>query len=272
MAREEMTDALTAIDAALLRRLRSSARRPFLLGICGAQGSGKSTLARKLAEHLDLAGIRCATLSLDDLYKTHAARQRLAEELHPLFATRGVPGTHDVDLAFALIDALEGRREGRLPRFDKGRDDRLPEQQWEAAPADTQVLILEGWFVGARPELDAAIDTPVNSLERDEDPRGDWRRYANQALGSDYKRLFARIDMLVLLAAPGFDVVRGWRTQQEQELRAQGRGGMDDAQIARFVQHYERLTRHILGEMPRRADLVIELDPSRGVRAIHHRT
>jgi len=264
-----MTDALSVVEPALLRRLRSSARRPFLLGICGAQGSGKSTLAAGLAERLNQAGIGCAILSLDDLYKTRAARQRMAEELHPLFATRGVPGTHDLDLAFALIDALEGGQEGRLPRFDKGRDDRLPEQQWESAPADTQVLIFEGWFVGARAELDAALDTPVNRLERDEDAQGEWRRYANQALEGDYQRLFARIDMLVLLAAPGFGVVRSWRIQQEQGLRAQGRGGMDDAQIARFIQHYERLTRHILAEMPDRADLVIELDPSRAVRAIH---
>jgi D-glycerate 3-kinase len=267
-----MTDALATVEAALFRRLQSSTRRPFLLGLCGAQGSGKSTLARGLVEHLNQAGIGCATLSLDDLYKTHAARQRMAEEIHPLFATRGVPGTHDVDLAFALIDALEDGHDGRVPRFDKGRDDRLPEQQWETAPANIQVLILEGWFVGARPERDAALDMPVNSLERCEDPRGDWRRYANRALGGDYQRLFARIDILVLLAAPGFDVVCGWRTQQEQELRALGRGGMDDAQIARFIQHYERLTRHILAEMPDRADLVIELDTDRLVRAIHDRT
>jgi D-glycerate 3-kinase len=266
-----VTSALAAVEAALLRRLRSTARRPFLLGICGAQGSGKSTLAAGLTEHLNQAGVGCATLSLDDLYKTRAARQHMAEELHRLFATRGVPGTHDLDLAFALIDALEAGQEGRLPRFDKGGDDRLPEQQWETAPADTQVLILEGWFVGARPEPEAALDTPVNRLERDEDPRGEWRRYANEALGGDYQRLFSRIDMLVLLAAPGFEVVRGWRTQQEQGLRAQGRGGMDDAQIARFVQYYERLTRHILAEMADRADLVIELDPNRAVRTIHGR-
>jgi len=272
LAREDMTDALAAVESALLRRLRSSARRPFLLGLCGAQGSGKSTLAAALAEHLNQAGIGCATLSLDDLYKTHAARQRTAEERHPLFATRGVPGTHDVDLAFALIDALEGGHDSRLPRFDKARDDRRPEQQWETAPADTQVLIFEGWFVGARPESDVALDTPINPLERDEDGQGEWRRHANQALKGDYQRLFARIDMLVLLAAPGFDVVQGWRTQQEQQLRAQGGGGMDDAQIARFIQHYERLTRHILAEMPHRADLVIELDPSRAVRAILDRT
>ena len=129
-----MTDALVAVEAALQRRLRSTARRPFLLGLCGAQGSGKSTHAAGLAEHLNQVGITCATQSLDDLYKTYAARQRMAEEVHPLFATRGVPGTHDLDLAFALIEALEGGQEGCLPRFDKGRDDGLPQQYWRPHP------------------------------------------------------------------------------------------------------------------------------------------
>jgi D-glycerate 3-kinase len=38
-------------------------------------------------------------------------------------------------------------------------------------------------------------------------------------------------------------------------------------EVARFVAHYERLTRHILKEMPGRADLVIRLDATRRVIA-----
>jgi D-glycerate 3-kinase len=43
---------------------------------------------------------------------------------------------------------------------------------------------------------------------------------------------------------------------------------MDAAGLARFIQHYERLTRHILAEMPGRADLVVELARDRSPRAI----
>ncbi len=35
---------------------------------------------------------------------------------------------------------------------------------------------------------------------------------------------------------------------------------MDEAAIARFIAHYERVTRHILAEMPARADHLISLD------------
>ncbi len=52
----------------------------------------------------------------------------------------------------------------------------------------------------------------------------------NDALGGEYQRLFAKIDFLVLLAAPSFDVVLKWRTQQEHELREQSgnKSGRDD--------------------------------------------
>ena len=257
---------------ALSAKQRTVSRRPIVLGLCGAQGSGKSTLAAALEDLLRAEGIACATLSLDDLYKTKAERLALARAVHPLFATRGVPGTHDLELAFTLIATLERGEGARLPRFDKGRDDRVPAGEWDVAPAGTQVLIFEGWFVGARPQPADALIAPINRLERDEDGDGSWRRHANAALAGDYQRLFARIDLLVLLAAPGFDVVRGWRTKQEHALRAQCGAGMSDDQLGRFVEHYERLTRHILSDMPPYADIVIALDHDRAPQVIADRS
>jgi len=121
--------------------------------------------------------------------------------------------------------------------------------------------------VGAGPQSRETLSNPINPLEAAEDADGRWRSYVNDRLADEYQRLFALIDFLVLLAAPGFDVVLRWRTQQERELRMQRRGSavMEDAALARFVQHYERLTRHILNEMPGRANLVINLDEDRRV-------
>lgn len=242
---------------------------PLILGICGSQGSGKSTLARGLIERL---GVRAAALSLDDLYLGKAARAGLAREVHPLLATRGVPLTHDVALGCAILDGVKAGQPVRLPRFDKASDEPLPHAQWEAIDGPIDLLILEGWCVGAVAQAEADLAAPVNDLERAEDPDGIWRRAVNAALAGPYQALFARIDRLVLLAAPGFDVVRGWRTQQEADLRAmlaaQGRDAalaMTDAQIARFIQHYERITRAILQEMPDRADLTLRLGPDREV-------
>lgn len=245
------------------------AGRPLLVGIAGAQGSGKSTLAEAVCAHLRAAGRACAILSIDDLYLPRAARLDLARTVHPLFATRGVPGTHDMALALAILAAFEAGRPLHLPRFDKAEDERRPVADWEATPP-LDVLILEGWCVGARPQAEAALGPPVNALEATEDAHGIWRRHANAALAGAYQTLFARIDRLIVLAAPGFDAVLGWRIQQEAALRARGTGAhvMDDTAIARFIAHYERLTRHMLEEMPARADLLVRLDRDRAPQSI----
>lgn len=244
-----------------------SGPKPVVVGICGAQGSGKSTLAHALEQAAAAKGIAAASLSIDDLYLTLVEREALARAVHPLLRTRGVPGTHDIPLGLAVLDALERGEAASLPRFDKASDDRLPPELWSLAQAGTQLLILEGWCVGARPQVPAALDDPINALEVREDPDGVWRRYANAALAGAYQALFVRIDLLVLLAAPSFDVVFDWRLQQEEELRARvgpdAPGLMTAAGIARFIEHYERLTRHILAEMPPRADILVRLAADR---------
>jgi len=238
----------------------------FALGICGAQGSGKSSLVAALAMRLTGEGLRVATLSLDDLYLTRAARQELAARVHPLFATRGVPGTHDVALALATLDALARGEAAALPRFDQVADGRAPKALWPHAPADAQVLLFEGWCLGAAPQPEGDLAAPVNALEAEEDPAAIWRRHANTALAGEYQPLWERIDRLVLLAAPGFEVVAKWREQAEAELRAKGGAAvMDPAGIARFIRHYQRLTRWILEDMPTRADQVVRLGPEREV-------
>ncbi len=237
---------------------------PLVLGLCGAQGSGKSTLAAAVARAVP----GTVVLSLDDLYRTRAARRDCAATVHPLFATRGVPGTHDVALGIATLDALRAGAPVRLPRFDKAADDRVPADAWPAAQA-ARLILFEGWCVGARPIADADLAQPINPLERDEDAQGRWRRAWNAALAGPYQPLFARIDRLVLLEAPGWDAVLQWRREQEQALRGSGASGpgvMDDGAVARFIQHYERLTRHILEEMPGYADLVLPLDEARDLR------
>ncbi|MFX4088508.1 kinase [Sphingobium yanoikuyae] len=264
--------ALDAVDRLALRLLEEKDGLA-VLGLCGAQGSGKSTLAQGLLARMGARSVASAILSIDDLYLTKAEREALAQDVHPLLRTRGVPGTHNVALGLRVLDALAAGRAACLPRFDKAVDDRLPESAWPEAGAGLRLLILEGWCVGARAQEAGALDAPVNALERDEDGDGRWRRFVNAALAGHYQALFGRIDALALLAAPGFDVVQGWRTQQEAALRAAGGGSavMNDAEIARFIQHYERLTRHILDEMPARADLVVALDAKRGVTAVRSR-
>ena len=259
---------LPLVDAVALRVRRSDSL--VVIGLCGAQGSGKSTAAAVLCELLAQQELPALAVSIDDFYLPHGERQELARRVHPLLATRGVPGTHDVELAQAVIESLAEPGDTAVPSFDKATDDRRPRRQWRMAAGPLRAVILEGWCVGARPQEAAELATPVNALERDEDAEGRWRGHVNAALQGPYAPLFARLSPLVLLAAPSFEVVLQWRTEQERKLRErlQREGGdasrvMDDTQIARFISHYERVTRHILREMPERADHLIALDAGR---------
>ena len=245
------------------------AGRPIVVGLCGSQGSGKSTLAAFVAVLLEGRGLSVAGLSVDDLYLSRRERRELAAAHHPLLAARGPPGTHDVALGLEVLDALTrvdgSARQVALPRFDKADDARRDRAAWPQVRAPVDVVLFEGWFVGARPQPQAELEAPVNALERDEDAAGVWRRHVDAALAGDYQALFARIALLVLLKAPSFERVYAWRALQEKKLaatlEAEGRTGavMDPPALRRFIAHYERLTRWILREMPARADVVVRL-------------
>lgn len=257
------------LHAPLAARIAAVAMGPaFVVGICGPQGSGKTTAVRVVAALLEARGLKVATLSLDDLYLPRADREALAREVHPLLRTRGAPGTHDVALGLAVLDGLAGKGETALPRFDKAIDDRAPVDAWPVVAGPVDIVLFEGWCVGARPAPAEALREPVNALERECDPDGAWRAHVNAALAGPYRPLFARLDLLMLFTAPDFETVVAWRQEQEAKLRdrlaATGRGGaMSDDEVAVFVQHYERLTRHIAREMPARADVVVALDKDR---------
>lgn len=259
-----------ALDAALARL--HARRAPWLLGLSGLQGSGKSTFARQFAAAANRRGVPCRVLSLDDFYFGRRARLRLAREVHPLFATRGVPGTHDLDLLMHTLDALRHasvQRPARLPRFDKGRDTRLPPSRWQRVTAAPRLLLLEGWCVGVPAQREAELRRPLNALERDEDRDLRWRHHVNRELGGGYAQLWRRLDALILLQAPGFDVVARWRDEQERALRRRGAPqAMDRAALARFLMHYERLSRVALRELPARADIRLRLDRDRRVTKI----
>jgi D-glycerate 3-kinase len=275
-----MSDTLYSADvhdtlARWIARHSAARNGTFVLGISGAQGTGKSTLARVLARALaDGYGVRSATLSLDDLYLTRGQRAGLARDVHPLLGTRGVPGTHDVALGQQLIAKLRAAGEGeqvRIPRFDKATDDRLPPEAWPIAAGAIDLLIFEGWCIGATPEPEEALAVPINELEAVHDADGRWRRYVNAQLGDVYPTLFRAVDALVFLAAPDMASSLGWRIQQERELAAQAGGMaavMSDAEVTRFVQHYERISRHMLAAAPSHADAVIELDRDHRYRAV----
>lgn len=240
---------------------------PLIVGISGAQGTGKSTLAEYLglSLHTD-RGCTVAVLSLDDFYLMRSERHSLARTVHPLLATRGVPGTHDIQMLSTCLEQLRLLQPGEtmaLPRFDKSHDDRADPATWPVITGPVDVIILEGWCLGVKPQTADALSRAVNALERVTDASGIWRRYVNEQLSGAYADLFDKIDRLIYLRAPGFDAARRWRTDQEHQLAehlpAHGHS-MTDAEVGRFVQHFERLTRAALAAPPEQADVILELD------------
>lgn len=243
-------------------------RNVVSVGIGGGQGAGKSTLARLLVRAGALRGRRVAVLGLDDFYLTRAERARLAATAHRLFATRGPPGTHDAAKLLQAVKTLKGRTAAKVsvPRFDKGADDRSGART-VSAPVDT--VVVEGWCIGAVAAGREELARPVNALEGEEDAEGRWRRGVDAALSQDYAALLRELDELVFLQVPDLDAVLRWRTEQEQERPPSQR--MTKAALVRFVQHYERITRRMLAELPGRADVLVALDAGHRVAGLRWR-
>jgi len=255
-----------------LPRIRNG-KKQLLLGVNGAQGTGKSTLAdflRIAAE--SMFDWKIAVLSIDDFYCTKAERLQLARDVHPLLATRGVPGTHDTDMLSRYLERLRQLDSDEcvaLPRFDKATDDRADESQWPVVTGPIDLVILEGWCVGTKAQPDADLGQPVNALEREDDADGAWRHTVNDQLRSNYEPIFARLDSLIFISAPSFDAIFRWRVEQEEKLADAAPSGspglMNREEIVRFIQFYERLTRANLARLPNRADIVIKLDNTHAV-------
>jgi len=233
----------------------------LVIGISGAQGTGKSTLARKLKVLLrDKYSV--ALLSLDDLYLNQNKRKTLAASIHPLFATRGVPTTHNVNLGIQTLKQLKGGQgELLLPRFDKQTDNPKLKQDWEGCETPVDIVLFEGWCLGFTPQSDDALLKPINELEADEDKQGIWRKQVNDSLTDEYQELFQMIDKMIYLKAPSFESVFSWRRKQEMDtFKYHPRtSGMDDHALRRFMAHYERLTRHGFATMPQAADVLLIL-------------
>lgn len=260
--------------------LETSWRITPIIGICGAQGTGKSTLAEFLAATLNgLAGWSVAVLSMDDFYLSRAERIELSRGVHPLLATRGPPGTHDCEMMGEYLQRLRHLGDGQsmaLPRFDKSRDDRAPSDTWPRVAGPLNAIILEGWCLGVPPQEASELITPVNDLEARHDGDARWRTHVNDRLRDDYADVFSQLDRLVFLQTPGMDSVLRWRSEQENKLiantSARQPGIMNEPQLREFVQHFERLSRVAMAELPKVANVTLMLDSSHQIREINYRT
>jgi len=248
-------------------------KKTKIIGLAGGQGSGKSTISEILKIVLkETFNLNTAIFSIDDFYKTFKERNTMSLKVSPLFLTRGVPGTHDTKLLSNCIQLLKSTKFKRclIPKFDKAIDDRMPRRKWQKITKKPDILIFEGWCVGVTPQKNKDLLVPINALEKEKDKKRIWRKRVNSELKNEYKKIFKQINQIIFLKVPSFKHVYKWRLLQEKKLAATSKGKkiMNKMQVKEFIMFYERLTRHMLKNFDKKADIVINIDKDHKLKSI----
>ena len=249
-------------------------KKTLFLGFSGGQGSGKTTVAKILKIILKKFFKRKIHISsIDDFYKTLEVRNKMVHTIHPLFKTRGAPGTHDINLIKKFFYFIKKKKftKTKLPKFDKSIDDRLKKKYWFNIKDRPEIVMLEGWCVGAQPQSNSLIKKPINILEKYEDQDLIWRKYVNQKLKKEYKKLFAMIDYYIFMKIPNFNMVFKWRLLQENKLKKGSHSKkkiMSYNEIKRFIMFYERITLQMIKDLSKSASVIIFLNKNHEIKKV----
>ena len=257
----------------MINKEYSKDKRVKIIGITGGQGSGKSTISNILKIILKEGfNLETVIFSIDDFYKTFKERKLMAEKVSPLFLTRGVPGTHDTRMLYNCINSLKKSKFNKImiPKFDKSIDDRGSKNKWIKVNKKPNIVIFEGWCVGVTPQKKKDLIVPINKLEKEKDKKRIWRSRVNKELIEKYQKIFNLIDKLIFLKVPSFKYVFKWRLLQEKKLRitSKGKKTMSDEEVKNFIMFYERLTKHMLNNLFRKADTIINIDKKHRLKSI----
>ena len=124
---------------------KANNKKPYFVGLAGGQGTGKTTISSLikiiLTKHFKLNVFR---ISIDDFYKTRKERINLSKRVHPMLLTRGVPGTHDVNMMLNFFKKTKSKKFKRLklPTFNKAIDDRFNKKRWYDLKHKPDVIIV----------------------------------------------------------------------------------------------------------------------------------
>ena len=248
-------------------------KKTKIIGLTGGQGSGKSTVAKILKIILKEGfNLNTVIFSIDDFYKTLQERKTMSKKINPLFLTRGVPGTHDTALLLKCLNNLKSKnfKKFLIPKFDKSIDDRLSKMFWQNIKTKPDIVIFEGWCVGASPQKNKDLIVPINVLEKEKDKKRIWRNFVNKELKTTYKKIFKLIDLMIFLKIPSFEYVYKWRLLQEKKLRitSKGKKTMTNKQVKNFIMFYERITKHMLKNFSKKRNFIINLDKSHRLKSL----
>ena len=258
---------------------RVNKKKPLIIGLAGGQGSGKTTISSILTLILKrYFKLNVCKVSIDDFYKTRKDRKLLSKKKHDLLMTRGVPGTHDINLLLSFFKKIKSKnfKTLQIPTFNKAIDDRCSKTLWQKIKIKPDVIIFEGWCVGARAQTSSQLIKPINSLEKFYDQDAKWRSYVNNQIKTKYKTLFKHLDGLLYLKAKNFSLLREWRLKQERKLWIQTKNKknlkiMSSADVTNFMQTYQRITQQMFKDAIKSSSIIMELNSKHQIQKIKFR-
>ena len=251
-------------------------KRTLIIGLAGGQGSGKTTISSILSIVLKkYFKLNVFVISIDDFYKTRKDRKVLSKKKHPLLMIRGVPGTHDINLMLSFFKKVKSKKFKSLeiPKFNKAIDDRYKKNLWYKIKSKPDVVIFEGWCVGATAQSYSQLKKPINSLEKAHDQEANWRTHVNNQLKTKYKILFKQLDGLLYLKAKNFNLLREWRLKQERKLKVQTKNKknlkiMNSADVMNFMQIYQRITQQMFKDALKNSSVIMNLNSNHQIEKI----
>ena len=253
---------------------KADKKRPYFVGLAGGQGTGKTTSSSLIKIILTkYFKLKVFKISIDDFYKTRKERISLSKRVHPMLLTRGVPGTHDVNMMLNFFKKAKSKKFKRLklPTFNKAIDDRFNKKRWYDLKEKPDVIIFEGWCVGAKAEKINTLNKTINLMEKNKDKKKIWRKYVNQQLKSKYKNLYSQLNCLIYLRAKNFNLLQKWRLKQERKLLLSSKKNsklkiMNKEDVLSFMQTYQRVTQNMFKNMPKYASIILNLNSNHQIK------
>ena len=253
---------------------KADKKRPYFVGLAGGQGTGKTTSSSLIKIILTkYFKLKVFKISIDDFYKTRKERIRLSKRVHPMLLTRGVPGTHDINMMLNFFKKAKSKKFKRLklPTFNKAIDDRFDKKRWYDLKEKPDVIIFEGWCVGAKAEKINTLNKTINLMEKNKDKKKIWRKYVNQQLKSKYKNLYSQLNCLIYLRAKNFNLLQKWRLKQERKLLLSSKKNsklkiMNKEDVLSFMQTYQRVTQNMFKNMPKYASIILNLNSNHQIK------
>ena len=254
-------------------------RKPFIVGLSGGQGTGKTTISSIMSIILKkYFKLNIFKISIDDFYKTRKERFLLSKKIHNLLMTRGVPGTHDTNIILDFLNKVKNKnfKPLKLPKFNKAADDRFKKKLWYSINKRPDVIIFEGWCIGARPQKNYQLKKHINSVEKLNDQNLIWRKYVNYQLKKNYRKLFNQLNCLLYLKAKNFNLLQKWRLKQERKLLTFSREYknlkiMNKKEVINFMKTYERITKNMFKDAPKYASIILNLNSNHQIKSVFYK-